>query len=290
MPFSKAKMPYFFLAVFSLLGQVLFAQKGQLLTTEHGYKLVLHQDISPQKANFDDDVRLHVYVHVGDTMMQSSRTFAPNGYVLNLPSETDFKSGQSFPVIVDAALRMAEGDSATAFMPLDSFLRSSLPRRLRKANSVRYELKMIAIRSGEYKRVARAAAAVTLARVQPALKNLAEQNKAGQLNLDTKPSGLKILVVEPGKGAPIVAHERIAVHYLAALDNGEMFNTSLNTGQTLDFETNTGHVIPGFDEGVQHLRHGSKAYLFVPASLGYGAEGSGPVPANSDLIFYIEIQ
>jgi FKBP-type peptidyl-prolyl cis-trans isomerase len=49
-------------------------------------------------------------------------------------------------------------------------------------------------------------------------------------------------------------------------------------------------MIPGFDEGVVGLPRGSKAYLFIPPALGYGAEGSGPIPANSELVFYIEIQ
>jgi FKBP-type peptidyl-prolyl cis-trans isomerase len=38
------------------------------------------------------------------------------------------------------------------------------------------------------------------------------------------------------------------------------------------------------------LNHGAKAYLFMPPSLGYGDQASGPVPANAELIFYIEIQ
>jgi FKBP-type peptidyl-prolyl cis-trans isomerase len=38
------------------------------------------------------------------------------------------------------------------------------------------------------------------------------------------------------------------------------------------------------------LRHGAKAYLFIPPSLAYGEQDNGPIPGNSELIFYIEIQ
>jgi len=50
-------------------------------------------------------------------------------------------------------------------------------------------------------------------------------------------------------------------------------------------------VIPGWDEGLLLLNKGSKATLFIPASLAYGAAGSPPViPENADLIFYVELE
>jgi FKBP-type peptidyl-prolyl cis-trans isomerase len=50
-------------------------------------------------------------------------------------------------------------------------------------------------------------------------------------------------------------------------------------------------MIAGFDEGVMHLNHGARAYLFIPPALGYGDQdaANGTIPANSELVFYIEI-
>ncbi len=48
-------------------------------------------------------------------------------------------------------------------------------------------------------------------------------------------------------------------------------------------------VIPGFSEGLQMMAKGSTWRFCVPAALGYGAQASGPIPANSDLVFQVEL-
>ena len=50
-----------------------------------------------------------------------------------------------------------------------------------------------------------------------------------------------------------------------------------------------GSVIKGWDEGIALLKEGGKAFLFVPAELGYGAADRGVIPPNSELIFYVEL-
>jgi FKBP-type peptidyl-prolyl cis-trans isomerase len=49
-------------------------------------------------------------------------------------------------------------------------------------------------------------------------------------------------------------------------------------------------MIPGFKEGLQQMRVGDKAVLFVPSHLAYGPGGAGGViPPNADLIFQVEM-
>jgi FKBP-type peptidyl-prolyl cis-trans isomerase len=71
-----------------------------------------------------------------------------------------------------------------------------------------------------------------------------------------------------------------------------MFDNSYQRGlMPFTFEAMTGQVIPGWDEGMGLLKKGSKALFYIPSALAYGAEGAGggAIPADADLMFYLEI-
>lgn len=48
-------------------------------------------------------------------------------------------------------------------------------------------------------------------------------------------------------------------------------------------------VIPGFTEALKLMSRGAISRVCIPAALGYGAKATGPIPANSDLVFQIEL-
>lgn len=77
------------------------------------------------------------------------------------------------------------------------------------------------------------------------------------------------------------------MHYRGTLVDGTEFDSSIKRGQPAEFPLNG--VIPGWTEGLQLLKVGTKARLFVPPNLGYGQQGRPGIPPNSTLIFEVEL-
>ena len=84
-------------------------------------------------------------------------------------------------------------------------------------------------------------------------------------------------------------NKTVSVNYYGALTDGTVFDNSFERGAPLVFPVGVGQVISGWDEGLMLLNEGSKATFFIPANLGYGENATGSIPANSELIFYVEL-
>ena len=109
------------------------------------------------------------------------------------------------------------------------------------------------------------------------------------MNIITLPDGLQITDEVTGTGAQAKARNAVAVNYIGTLTNGTKFDSSYDRGQPFSFVLGAGQVIKGWDEGVLGMKVGGKRKLVIPASLGYGAQSIGPIPANSTLIFEVEL-
>jgi len=103
----------------------------------------------------------------------------------------------------------------------------------------------------------------------------------------TTATGLKYIEAEVGTGATAHMGGTAAVHYTLWLLNGTFVETSRN-GSPYTFTL--GSSIAGFDQGVAGMKVGGKRRLIVPPSLGYGSTAQGPIPANSTLIFDVELR
>lgn len=117
--------------------------------------------------------------------------------------------------------------------------------------------------------------------------------KAGKLaDVQTTESGLKYVIHEEGSGPRAEVGRGVVVQYIGKLvENGNVFDQSFQRGQGIPFPLGQGRVIPGWDEGIALLKEGARASLFIPAELGYGAQGAGgDIPPNSELMFYVELE
>ena len=107
---------------------------------------------------------------------------------------------------------------------------------------------------------------------------------------DKTESGLRYKVIQKGDGAKAEKGKKVSVHYKGTLDNGQVFDSSYQRKQPIEFQLGVGQVIPGWDEGVSLLQVGDKARFVIPSHLGYGSRGAGGViPPDATLIFDVEL-
>lgn len=110
-------------------------------------------------------------------------------------------------------------------------------------------------------------------------------------NVWTLAGGLKVEDLTVGTGAEAVTGKMVGVHYTGWLADGKKFDSSYDHGGPFTFQLGVGQVIRGWDEGVAGMKIGGKRRLTIPPALGYGSAdvGNGLIPANSTLIFEVEL-
>ncbi len=91
-----------------------------------------------------------------------------------------------------------------------------------------------------------------------------------------------------GTGAEATIGSTVSVHYTGKLENGAVFDTSVGRAP-YEFVLGAGSVIQGWEQGISGMKVGGKRLLIVPPDLAYGAVQYGPIPANSTLIFEVEL-
>lgn len=161
----------------------------------------------------------------------------------------------------------------------------------------------VAVREEENKKIA----AQKIAIAQETAEKLAKEFETQRGKLTTLPSGLKMLYIEKGTGKKPKIGSYALVNYAGYFTNGRLFDSNIKEIEEIHNKYNPAkeprglynpvpmqcspeaQLAAGFREGLLLMKVGDKVRLFVPPHLGYGDVDYGPIPANSELVFDLEI-
>lgn len=95
--------------------------------------------------------------------------------------------------------------------------------------------------------------------------------------------------IKVGDGAEVKAGDTVTVHYKGTIaQTGVKFDSSYDRGEPITFALSG--VIKGWQDGMPGMKVGGKRRLIIPAAQAYGSSSpSSAIPANSDLVFEIEL-
>ncbi|MFI1971016.1 peptidylprolyl isomerase [Streptomyces cinnamoneus] len=102
------------------------------------------------------------------------------------------------------------------------------------------------------------------------------------------PADLEITDIWEGDGPAAKRGDMVKVHYVGvAFSTGEEFDASWNRGTPLEFPLGAGHVIEGWERGLEGMKVGGRRKLVIPAHLAYGDSGRGPRIAPGETLIFV---
>jgi FKBP-type peptidyl-prolyl cis-trans isomerase len=112
--------------------------------------------------------------------------------------------------------------------------------------------------------------------------------KAPLTNISQVP-GVEIYDLKEGTGEEAIPGKIISVHYIGTLSDGTKFDSSIDRGSPYSFQLGAGKVIPGWDVSIPGMKVGGIRKLVISPELAYGPNAVGKIPANSTLIFEVQL-
>ena len=100
---------------------------------------------------------------------------------------------------------------------------------------------------------------------------------------------MKVEILKEGSGQAAKSGDTVTVDYVGTFENGTKFDSSIDRGTPFSFVLGQNRVIQGWELGVLGMKVGEKRKLTIPPELGYGNQDVGPIPADTVLIFEIDL-
>ncbi len=197
---------------------------------------------------------------------------------------------------------MKKGDSAVIIQIVDTLFKKGYQQQFsfaKKGDRINIYLKVLEVFRSDS--VARADADKEYEKARPLMEKEAQEAMAKQKEKEEKelqayfasrnltpqkaPLGTYVVINEKGSGTPATSGKFVAVKYDGRLlTNDQQFDAGVYV-----FQLGLGNAIQGWHDGLQLFNKGGKGVLYVPGTLGYGAQGSGPIGPNAALKFDVEI-
>jgi FKBP-type peptidyl-prolyl cis-trans isomerase len=240
------------------------------------------------KPLVDDNILMHIRAYVSDSMLFDS-------YRLNNDEPVPAKliQPQFNGDIMAVFPLMVEGDSSVIFVHQDSLYRNGMrPPFAKPGDMVKYQIKMIGVKSkADYDKEQKEAMEKAITADEEKIKAYIEEKKL--LNVRKTASGLYYQITKLGTGPNPTKGSQTTMNYTGYLLDGTVFDSNVDPKfshvEPFKFPLGKGAVIKGWDEGVALLSKGAKARLLIPSPLAYGPQARPGLPANSVLIFDVEL-
>lgn len=272
-----------------------------LKLSKRGYPYQMLNNVDGENVKPGQVGKFHFTMMKGDSVIINSKDRSPEPNPFMVPEDIN-EDKKTANIIIDALTMMSKGDCLSIYQPLDTL--KQLPQGFSNSDSLRYDIVLVDIVDGQIFEAeqkaqaekAQAAMALYQAReeiVADSMKATLKSYKKGakRAGFQTTASGLKYKILEKGNGPLPTAGKPVLVSYYGVLaSDGNNFDNSFKRGRPFEFILGQGQVIKGWDEGIALLPSGTRAVLAIPSDLGYGANGSGTIPANSELLFYVQLE
>ena len=265
-----------------VMGMISCKNNAKDSVTKHGYPYTLFPTGSGDLIQDDDVVFFDMQILHKDSILQDSR---------NNPIKPEFAIPADSLVttpnpVIDALRLMRKGDSVVVREKIDTV--QGLPENMKDWKEITYRIKVTDVLNKKEKQKIKDMEPGVEKEVQ---KLITDYNSGAIKDLKTTPTGLKYVILQDGNGPQIQKGEVAKVHYFGAtVSNGMKFDSSFSRGSTFTVPVGGGQVIPGWEEALLLMKKGTKAMVFIPGNLAYGANGiPGMIEPNSELAFYMEI-
>jgi FKBP-type peptidyl-prolyl cis-trans isomerase FkpA len=256
------------------------------------FKIV--KDASGKNIQIDDIVEYQIVAKCDTYTLGNS--WIQNGGKPAMAKMEETKERTDFRAVFPS---LSAGDSAIVEIFCDSILndipesqRQGLPPWLKKGNKVVVNLSIISVKSkADFDKEQQAKSANQGATDDKMLQDYFAKNN---LKPTKTSSGLYYSITKEGTGEQIQKGQTVTMNYTGKTLDGNTFDSNVDPKfshvEPFNFVAGIGQVVPGWDEGVQLLKKGSKANFYIPSTLAYGERSPSPNMApNSILTFEVEV-